>query len=186
MFFYTFYDSPLGKISIAGTDKGICKLSLEDRTVSPLWERVPDLDNQHREMFPTLIQNLEKYFAGIPTEFNEALDLIDITPFQKRVYNIVRKIPYAETLSYKEVAEKIGSAKNCRACGQALKQNPVLLLIPCHRVIGSKGDLGGFSAGIGIKKKLLELEKTSLRGTKSRSNLKTGSEQAPQSMRLLR
>lgn len=108
--------------------------------------------------FKSLIGALEKYFAGIPTEFNEALDLIDITPFQKRVYNIVRKIPYAETLSYKEVAEKIGSAKNCRACGQALKQNPVLLLIPCHRVIGSKGDLGGFSAGIGIKKKLLELE----------------------------
>ncbi len=88
----------------------------------------------------------------------ELLDLSGLTEFQKDVLELVATIPPGETLTYGEVAEGIGSPKAARAVGQALGKNPFPLIIPCHRVVGSKG-LGGYSSGVGLKKRLLDVEK---------------------------
>lgn len=86
------------------------------------------------------------------------LDLSGLTPFQKKVLEVVKTIPYGETRSYKWVAERIGNPKAVRAVGQALKKNPYPGIIPCHRVIRSDGKLGGYSKGTQKKKKLLKQE----------------------------
>jgi len=83
-----------------------------------------------------------------------------MTPFQEKVYKAVLKIPYGETRSYKWVAKEIGRPAAARAVGQALKKNPFIGIIPCHRVISSDGSLGGFSGGVKAKKQMLRKEKT--------------------------
>lgn len=88
------------------------------------------------------------------------LDLSRLTPFQRKVLEAVKTIPYGETRSYKWVAERIGKPKAARAIGQALKKNPYPIIIPCHRVIRSDGRLGGYSKGIRKKKRLLKKEET--------------------------
>ncbi len=89
--------------------------------------------------------------------------MLKYTPFQRKVWNAVKAIPYGETRSYKWVAKKIGNPKAARAVGQALKRNPLLIIIPCHRVICSDGKLGGFSQGLKKKRELLKLERQSHR-----------------------
>jgi methylated-DNA-[protein]-cysteine S-methyltransferase len=89
------------------------------------------------------------------------LDLFGVTDFQRRVWNAMRKIPYGETRSYKWLAQKVGDSRKARAVGQACGSNPLPILIPCHRVIREDGGLGGFSAGLHIKRKLLKLESKS-------------------------
>lgn len=81
------------------------------------------------------------------------------TEFQKKVWSALRKIPYGETRSYQQIAEAIGNTKACRAVGMANNKNPILIVIPCHRVIGKNGSLVGFGCGIELKEKLLKLEK---------------------------
>lgn len=83
-----------------------------------------------------------------------------LTPFQRKVLEVVKTIPYGETRSYKWVAERIGKPKAARAIGQALKKNPYPIIIPCHRIIRSDGSLGGYSKGIRKKKRLLKKEET--------------------------
>lgn len=88
----------------------------------------------------------------------ELLDLSGLTDFQREVLELVATIPLGETLTYGEVAERLGKPGAARAVGQALKANPFPLIVPCHRVVGSKG-LGGYSSGVELKKRLLEIEK---------------------------
>ncbi len=92
------------------------------------------------------------------------LDLGRATPFQRKVYRVLWKIPFGKTLSYREVAQAIGKPKAARAVGQAVGKNPFPILIPCHRVIASDGSIGGFSCGVGIKRKLLKHEGITLEG----------------------
>lgn len=87
------------------------------------------------------------------------LKKIKLTPFARKVYNVVLTIPLGEVRTYKWVAEKAGVPKACRAVGQVLKRNPYTILIPCHRVVGSQQGLGGYSKGLGKKRMLLKLEK---------------------------
>ncbi len=82
-----------------------------------------------------------------------------LTEFQKKVLKEVLKVPLGETITYKELAKRIGNPKAVRAVGKALKENPFPLIIPCHRIVKSSGDIGGYSRGRGLKKKLLDLEK---------------------------
>lgn len=104
---------------------------------------------------------LEEYLTGGRTRFNLPLNPKG-TKFQQRVWSILLNIPYGETRTYKEVAALAGNDKASRAVGSANHKNPIPIFIPCHRVIGSNGDLTGFAYGIDIKSKLLELEKTTL------------------------
>lgn len=107
--------------------------------------------------FTAILRQLRAYFAGELREFDIPL-LLEGTAFQKRVWKNLQNIPYGETISYGELAKRIGDPKAVRAVGAANGQNPIPIIVPCHRVIGSNGSLTGFGGGIENKKKLLELE----------------------------
>ena len=104
-----------------------------------------------------IFTQLEQYFNGQRKEFKIPLD-ISGTVFQMKVWKELQKIPYGKTASYKKIAEKVGGSTYVRAVGRANSQNPVPIIIPCHRVINTNGRLGGYSLGIHLKEKLLELE----------------------------
>lgn len=105
-----------------------------------------------------LLYELDAYFKGDLKEFNQKIKFINGTAFDHKVWLALQKIPYGETRSYKWIAEKVGCPKAARAIGQALKKNPLPIILPCHRVIASDGSIGGFSCGIEIKKWLLRHE----------------------------
>jgi methylated-DNA-[protein]-cysteine S-methyltransferase len=130
-------------------------LRMVDQTYEPShdgWE--PDDD-----AFPQVVEQLEAYFAGERTEFDLALDLVG-TSFQKRVWEALLTIPYGETRSYGEIARQIGAPGAFRAVGLANGHNPIGIIVPCHRVIGSNGSLTGYGGGLDRKRALLELEKS--------------------------
>ena len=104
-----------------------------------------------------VVRQLKTYFEGKLTDFDLPL-VLDGTEFQRLVWSNLQKIPYGETVSYGELAKRIGSPDAARAVGMANGSNPIPIIIPCHRVIGSNGDLTGFGGGLPIKKKLLALE----------------------------
>lgn len=106
-----------------------------------------------------LVRELEKYFAGNPVSFDDVrLDLSDSTNFERRVYDATRLVPFGKVASYGQIAAAIEKPGGARAVGQALGNNPVAIVIPCHRIIGSDGSLGGFTGGLHWKKKLLRHE----------------------------
>ncbi len=109
------------------------------------------------EMLARAMDELDRYFAGERLEFTTPLDLVG-TPFQRRVWRALTKIPYGETLSYADVAAKVRCRRGVRAVGQAVGRNPVPIVVPCHRVIGKDRRLTGFSGGLTNKVLLLELE----------------------------
>lgn len=108
----------------------------------------------------SLIQWFKAYFENrSPKPFPwERFDLSAVSPFQKKVYRALWEIPFGKTRSYQEVAQALGKPKAARAVGQANKRNPIPILIPCHRVISTDGTIGGYSCGIGMKRKLLKHE----------------------------
>lgn len=101
---------------------------------------------------------LEEYFDGKRKEFDISIKLIG-TEFQKKVWSELLKIPYGETVSYKNIAINTGNPKACRAVGMANHNNPILIIVPCHRVINENKKLGGYALGLDLKRRLLELEK---------------------------
>jgi len=101
-----------------------------------------------------IFNQLKEYFAGTRKEFDIPLD-IEGTDFQKKVWNELQKIPYGKTISYKSLSEKLGDVKAIRAVGKANGQNPISIIIPCHRVISANGTLVGYAGGLAIKEKLL-------------------------------
>jgi methylated-DNA-[protein]-cysteine S-methyltransferase len=103
------------------------------------------------------VRQLHAYFDGVLQEFRLTLDLVG-TPFQKSVWRELEKIPYGRTRSYRELAYEIGAPKATRAVGAANGANPIPIVVPCHRVIGSSGKLVGFGGGLELKRRLLELE----------------------------
>jgi O-6-methylguanine DNA methyltransferase len=103
-------------------------------------------------------KQLAEYFQGRRRSFELAFRLSG-TAFQRKVYEAVAAIPYGETRSYRDIAALIGNPAAARAVGGALNKNPLLLIVPCHRVVGSKGELKGFRGGPDLKKRLLELER---------------------------
>ncbi len=123
-------------------------------------ERRLDVKNAvpSQKPFADLIKRLKDYFAGKRVEFPDELDLASATHFQRQVWQIVRCIPYGETRSYGWIAERLGKKGAGRAVGQALARNPLPVIIPCHRVVASDGDLSGYSGGVGVKRALLRLE----------------------------
>jgi O-6-methylguanine DNA methyltransferase len=110
------------------------------------------------EFFKPVIDQFIAYFKGQRVIFTERLDLSRHTPFQRSVWKATQEIPYGKTRSYAEVARIIGKPSAPRAVGQALGRNPLLIIIPCHRVLASDGTLGGFGGGLELKRYLLDLE----------------------------
>lgn len=103
-------------------------------------------------------RQLQEYFYGTRKKFDIKFDTSQGTDFQRRVWQALRDIPYGETRTYGEIAKIVGSPKGARAVGMACNKNPLLIITPCHRVIGSTGSLTGFACGIDIKKLLLDIE----------------------------
>ncbi|HDN79559.1 MAG TPA: methylated-DNA--[protein]-cysteine S-methyltransferase [Chloroflexi bacterium] len=153
--------TPWGWIAIAFSDRGIVGLTLprptRDEAVAELAGKWPQAKLiEHR--LEGLKAELDRYFRGYRVTFEEPLDFEAATPFRRAVWQEVRRIPWGETRTYREIAAAIGNPKATRAVGQALMANPIPIIIPCHRVIYSDGNLGGFSYGVEFKRKLLELE----------------------------
>ena len=152
---YCYVESPLGKLLLAGNNRleslyfPLGKIRVEP---GKDWQFDP-------ENFKEALVQLEAYFKGDRTTFDLEMT-IQGTAFQKKVWQELVKIPYGETISYGELARRIGNPKASRAVGMANGKNPIPIIIPCHRVIGKNGSLTGFGGGIDVKKKLLELEKT--------------------------
>lgn len=160
---YDNFISPIGKIGVAVDDIGVFKIELfEDEWIKYL-ELNQDL-KQDKELCKEVITQLQEYFSGKRKEFSVPLK-IEGTEFRKKVWNALRQIPYGQTKSYLEIAQLIGNPKAVRAIGQANRVNNLPIIIPCHRVIGKKGELVGFAGSrISTKKMLLEHEGIEIKG----------------------
>lgn len=110
------------------------------------------------DIIQVIKRQLQEYFYGTRKKFDIKFDTSQGTDFQRRVWQALRDIPYGETRTYGEIAKNVGSPKGARAVGMACNKNPLLIITPCHRVIGSTGSLTGFACGIDIKKLLLDIE----------------------------
>jgi len=154
MIYYQYMDSPIGKLLVAGDEKGLHLINFPKNGKPSLPES--DWTENPKPLQEALLQ-LDAYFSGRLKTFSLNLCL-DVRPFQKKVLTTLRRVPYGQTISYGKLAEKIGSPKASRAVGQANAKNPIPIVIPCHRVIGSNGKLTGFGGGISIKQALLDLE----------------------------
>jgi len=157
-FYYTTYESPVGTLLLAGESNALRRVSFENSKHSAPARTDWKLD---KEPFSEVIRQLQAYFRGELKEFDVPL-AIEGTEFQLRVWNALRAIPYGETISYARLAERIGNPKAVRAVGLANGSNPIPIIVPCHRVIGSDGSLTGFGGGLSTKKMLLELENKQL------------------------
>jgi methylated-DNA-[protein]-cysteine S-methyltransferase len=146
----TFYESPIGTIEITATENGISSLYFREKALET---------GSPSRMLKKCIKQLDEYFKGKLREFDLELDLQG-TPFQLRVWNELLKIPFGETVSYRELSRRIGNVSSIRAVGNANGKNPVSIIVPCHRVIGSDGKLVGYGGGLPRKKWLLDFERS--------------------------
>lgn len=151
------YKMKIGNIKITANEQAVIGISL-----------LPDCTNTdssellENKWTKQAFHELTEYLEGKRREFTIPLEPRG-TDFQKKVWKALLSIPYGETRSYREIAEFIGNEKACRAVGMANNKNPFMIVVPCHRVIGTNGKLTGYAGGLDIKQQLLELEKTGLR-----------------------
>jgi methylated-DNA-[protein]-cysteine S-methyltransferase len=151
----TTVDSPVGPLTLTAVGDRLTGLQMVDQAHGPLrrTDRTED-----RCAFSQVTSQLAAYFAGDLTDFDLPLQLVG-TDFQRRVWDVLRQIPFGETWSYAEVAGKIGNDRACRAVGLANGRNPIGIIVPCHRVIGANGALTGYGGGLDRKAWLLEHER---------------------------
>jgi methylated-DNA-[protein]-cysteine S-methyltransferase len=157
---YMYMDSPVGALKLVAHDQALVAVMWdnEDHKRVRLAELVED--RQH-PMLHKVKQQLQEYFAGQRQQFDLPLDFQG-TAFQQQVWQALLSIPYGETRSYKEIAVQLGNEKAVRAVGAANGKNPISIIAPCHRVIGSSGALVGFAGGLDKKQILLSLEQSQI------------------------
>jgi len=152
--YYCYLDTPIGELLLAGDDDALCLVSFPEGSM----RRDPEPDWIYNEKpFAAARHQLTEYFAGERKKFDLPLKLSG-TEFQMSVLQALQEIPYGETTSYADIAERVGRPKAVRAVGAANGRNPIPIIVPCHRVIGSHGDLTGFGGGLDTKEALLRLE----------------------------
>jgi len=149
------YRTILGNVQILEESKAIAGISFQQIFSE-------NLINRETSIIKEAFKQLSEYFKGIRKDFDLPLNPKG-TDFQKKVWCELTKIPYGETKSYKQIAESIGSPKACRAVGLANNRNPIAVVIPCHRVIGSSGNLIGYAGGLHRKEFLLNLEQSAIK-----------------------
>lgn len=161
---YDEVQSPIGVLVVAATEKGICNIEFGSFTqMESVMRRWAERWFAHYdfvrnpEAMESAITELQDYFDGRRQQFTVPFDLYG-TSFQIDVWRALERIPYGTTCSYKDIAEQVGKPKAVRAVGGANNRNPLPIVIPCHRVIGHKGDLTGYGGGLPIKMYLLHLE----------------------------
>jgi|SRR5579884_3484433 len=150
---YAIVDTPFGPVTLASSEKGLCSLEFGKKV--PANAAIDNLSNR------PYVKQLSEYFAGKRTTFDFLLD-IHGTAFQMSVWDALQQIPYGQTRSYGEIAQSIGKPGAARAVGMANHDNPVAIVIPCHRVVGHNGSLTGYAGGLDIKKQLLSIERRTL------------------------
>ena len=146
---FAVYNTKIGKIKITYEDNIITGINLADH------ERDNGTKN---DLTDNVCLQLQEYLEGKRKKFDIPIKLYG-TEFQKKVWNELLKIPYGKTVSYEEIAKRIGKPKACRAVGMANHNNPLLIVVPCHRVINKNKKLGGYALGLDIKRMLLEMER---------------------------
>lgn len=152
---HTVVESPIGPLTLVAQDGALAGLYMDKQRHLPPADTFGEPDPGPLRAAATQV---EEYFAGRRTEFDLPLALGG-TPFQRTVWEALREIPYGETVSYRELAERIGRPTAVRAVGLANGKNPISIVVPCHRVVGSGGDLTGYGGGIARKRHLLEFER---------------------------
>ncbi|AHF06331.1 methylated-DNA--protein-cysteine methyltransferase [Desulfitobacterium metallireducens DSM 15288] len=152
-------------LTVASTSQGVCWVGLgepedEEQTLKAHFKRwIPEAVLLNRREFNVqVLEQLNEYFVGQRQDFTLSLYPLG-TPFQLSVWEELKKIPYGETCSYGDIARRLGNPKGQRAVGMANHNNPIGVIVPCHRVIGKNGDLTGYAGGIHLKERLLALEK---------------------------
>jgi len=153
---YKFLESPVGRLKLVAGDQGLVAILWENDNPHRVRLEESVEDTNHRVLVETERQ-LSEYFSGKRQEFSLPLDLRGTT-FQREVWHALPGIPFGETRSYQQLANQLGNPNATRAVGAANGRNPVSIIVPCHRVIGSSGKLTGFAGGLDAKKYLLEME----------------------------
>ena len=144
--FFDVFDSPIGALYLIFSGKNLSGIYFE----RPEHRRGKTPGSFRKE--------LKEYFEGKTVEFGQNIIFLEGTDFEKKVWLALKDIPYGQTRTYKWLAERIGNPKATRAVGQALGRNPIPIVLPCHRVIESDGSIGGYSSGVDIKRRLLDIE----------------------------
>ena len=161
---YRTIESPIGPLTLAGRGSVLTNLRMVDQTYEPSrtgWSLNP-------QAFGEAVEQLAAYFAGERTDFDFEFDLHG-SEFQRRVWKALLTIPYGQTRSYGQIAHQIGATGSARAVGLANGHNPIAIVVPCHRVIGSNGSLTGYGGGVDRKRTLLDMERS--RTTTSQAEL---------------
>lgn len=155
--YYSRMESPIGCLVIGVSDKGLAVIEFDQGEFpkgrlaqTAHWE-------ESASRTGSAVRELNEYFAGKRREFTVPLDLRG-TDFQKKCWHALLRIPYGKTKTYADIARAVGSPRGFRAVGMANHDNPVPIIVPCHRVLASDGTLGGYGGGLDVKRKLLELE----------------------------
>ena len=144
-----YFKSPIGILEITYENEGLTSLKLIEKT---------DKEAAETSFSKKIKSQLKEYFSGERKTFDIKIKLYG-TDFQKKVWKELQKISYGEVKSYSEIAKQIGNKNAQRAVGSACNKNPIMIIIPCHRVISKSGKIGGFEYGVNLKEKLLHLEK---------------------------
>ena len=152
--FFDVFESPVGALFLIFSGKHLAGISFK----KPGYKRGTAPESFKKE--------IRGYFEGKTEEFTQSTIFLEGTDFERKVWLALKEIPYGETKTYKWLAERIGNPKANRAVGQALSKNPIPIVFPCHRVIESDGSIGGYSSGVDIKRRLLEIEYYSIMGKK--------------------
>jgi methylated-DNA-[protein]-cysteine S-methyltransferase len=150
---HTVMDSPVGPLTLVASDGGLCGLYMTEHRHAPA-----DHGPRDDRWSGAVIDQLTAYFAGELREFDVPLAMAG-TPFQQTVWHALTAIPYGETVSYGELAQRLGQPSAARAVGLANGKNPISIIVPCHRVVGSTGSLTGYGGGLPRKRYLLDFER---------------------------
>jgi methylated-DNA-[protein]-cysteine S-methyltransferase len=150
--YWTTVDSPVGELLLTSDGTSLTRLLFSPFAVDPIWSDEPCA------VLTEAVTQLDDYFTGERTDFDLPLAPAG-TPFQLRVWEALRDIPYAETINYGQLAMRVGNVKASRAVGLANGRNPISIVVPCHRVIGANGSLTGYGGGLDRKRTLLDLER---------------------------
>jgi methylated-DNA-[protein]-cysteine S-methyltransferase len=158
---YDVVDSPIGPLLVAATDRGLLRISF-DAEPSHHLERIAQIAGPRVLRAPRAIdrtrRELDEYFEGRRHAFELGLDLRGVTDFTSRVLGELADVPYGQTTTYAELARRAGRPSAARAVGMVMNRNPIPIVLPCHRVVGSSGSLVGYGGGLHVKERLLRLE----------------------------
>lgn len=159
---YGFLDSPIGRLLVAASERGVVRVAFAEELVDEALDDVARRISARVLHAPRKVdgprRQLDEYLAGTRRDFELAVDLAMADGFRRRVLDATAQIPYGNTLSYRDVARAAGNERAVRAAGTALASNPVPIVVPCHRVLRTGGGLGGYGGGLHRKRALLDLE----------------------------